>query len=297
MRYLLLLLNAVCLLPACQAQPAPPDLPANADEQTLLWEISGNGLKKPSYLFGTFHLMCRGDIRISPSLRTALGYADEVYMEMDMDDPAVLLGGLLLMRMKDGRKLRDLYTETEYQRLLQYFTDTLHAPMGMLESTKPYFLLMLLYPKMMPCKQVSGMEEELVKMAKAAGKPISGLETIEFQASVFDSIPYAVQARELLKSIDSLPQYAAYFDTMQQLYKDQQLDALEAMLQRSEAGMAEYQPLLLDQRNERWVQQLKQKMVQKSLFTAVGAGHLMGENGLIRLLRKENYRLRPLLHR
>ncbi len=294
MRNTLFLLSLLCLLQACKAQPAVPVLAVNNDGNTLLWEVSGNGLSKPSYLFGTFHLMCRGDIRFSAPLRSAFGYADEIYMEMDMDDPSVLLGGLLMMGMKGGKTLKDLYTKEEYQKVYSFFKDSLRAPISLLERTKPYFLLALLYPRMMPCKQVSGVEEELVKLAKAQGKKISGLETIEFQSSVFDSIPYEVQARELLKNIDSLPVYTAYFDTMTRYYKQQQLSTLEGQFSRSEFGLEEYMPLLLDQRNERWVDSLRARMPRQSLFVAVGAGHLVGEKGLVSLLKKQGFTVRPL---
>ncbi len=296
MRNCFVLISLLMLLQACKAQPAPPVLTAKNDGNTLLWEVSGNGLSKPTYLFGTFHLMCRSDIRFSPALRAAFGYADEVYMEMDMDDPSVLLGGLLMMGMKGGKTLKDLYTADEYRKVYSFYKDTLRAPISMLERTKPYFLLALLYPRMMKCKQVSGVEEELVKMAKGQDKKISGLETIEFQASVFDSIPYEVQARELLKNIDSLQVYAAYFDTMMRQYQQQQLASLEQQFGRSEYGLEAYMPLLLDQRNARWVDRLRAFMPGKSLFVAVGAGHLVGEKGLVNLLKKQGFTLRPILN-
>ena len=68
------------------AQPGAANLKTNADDNTLLWEVSGNGLTKPSYLFGTFHLLCRDDIRFSDALKQGVQNAAEVYLELDMDD-------------------------------------------------------------------------------------------------------------------------------------------------------------------------------------------------------------------
>ena len=196
-----------------------------------------------------------------------------------------------------GKKLKDFYTEEEYNKLNNFFKDSLHTSLSFLQSTKPYFLVAMLYPKMMPCKTVSGVEEELMKLAKANQKQINGLETMQFQASVFDSIPYEEQAKELLKSIDSLNEYAKYFDTMVQVYKSQQLGAMQDLFNKSEFGMEEHQDLLLDNRNKNWVTQLKTIMQKQPVFVAVGAGHLVGENGLIALLKKEGYKLRPLLNK
>ena len=282
---------------SCKAQPAQVSLKANNDNNSLLWEVSGNGLKKNSYLFGTFHLLCKSDINFSSQLKAATGNADKIYMELDMDDPSVLMGGLLMMNMKEGKKLKDFYTEAEYNKLSNYFKDSLHVPVSFLQNTKPYFLVAMLYPKMMPCKTVSGVEEELMKLAKTQQKEIKGLETMEFQAAVFDSIPYSEQAKELLKSIDSMTVYKKYFDTMVNVYKSQQLEKIERLFSQSEFGMEEHQDILLDDRNKNWVGQLKTIMQKESVFVAVGAGHLVGNKGLIALLKKEGYTVRPLLNR
>jgi uncharacterized protein YbaP (TraB family) len=115
-----------------------------------------------------------------------------------------------------------------------------------------------------------------------------------FQASVFDSIPYQDQAKELLKSIDSLEAYKKYFAKMVQVYKQQELKKIEVLFNDNEFGMQDNQDILLDKRNSNWVTKLKEIMRNESVFIAVGAGHLVGEKGLISLLRKAGYKVRPL---
>ena len=290
------LIFTVFFLQSCLAQPVEK-IPTNKDENTLLWEISGNHLSKPTYLFGTFHLMCKEDIKFSSELKTAIKNAEEVYFEMDLDDPSNTLGALFFMNMKDGKALKDFYTETEYTRLKFFFEDSLNMPLTMFEHMKPNFLEAFLYPKMMPCKKMSGVEEELMKIAKEQKQEIKGFETIQFQASVFDSIPYTSQAKDLLKTIDNLEMYKKYFDTMLTVYKTQQLAAMETMFTKSEFGMEENQDILLDNRNKNWVEQLNKILPEKNIFMAVGAGHLVGEKGLIALLRKAGYTLRPLVNK
>ena len=279
---------------SCNGQPNTDQLQTNKDENTLLWEISGKGISEHSYLFGTFHLMCKADIQFSSALRSALVKAKELYLEVDLSDPANILGALLLLNMKDGKKLSDLYTIEEYRRVERFFKDSLKSSLTMFQSMKPSFLEAMLYPKMMPCKTISGVEQELMEMAKANKKKIRGLETMAFQAAVFDSIPYIDQAKELLKSIDSIEMYRSYFDTMVQVYKSQQLTSIESLFSKSEFGLEENRGILLDNRNKNWVEQLKTIMKKQPVFIAVGAGHLVGEMGLIALLRKEGYMLRPL---
>jgi uncharacterized protein YbaP (TraB family) len=293
MKHLIIVVIIFFLFVGCKAQ-TQKKLIKNKNDNTLLWQVSGNGIKNPSYLFGTFHLLCKEDIHFSEQLKVAIKRSSTIYMEMDMDDPSTMLSGMLYMNMKDGKKLEDLYSPEEYERLQNYFSDTLKMPLMLLEKAKPYFLVALLYPRMMNCETPAGVEEELMNIAKESKKEIKGLETMQFQASVFDSIPYEWQAKELLKSIDSFSVYKDEFDKMLALYKTQQLDSMESMIDKSEFGADKYGDLLLTDRNKNWVKQLKTIMKSESVFVAVGAGHLLGNTGLINLLKKAGYKVEPL---
>lgn len=278
----------------CKGQT--PQLKVNQDDNTLLWEVSGNGLSKPSYLFGTFHLLCKDDIHFSEQLKKAMQNSDTVYMELKMDDPSVLLGGLLYMNMKGDTTLKTLYSDADYKKIETYFNDSLHTPLLLLQKMKPNLLVALLYPKMMDCGNPASIEEELLKMAKGYKKEIKGLETVQFQASVFDSIPYSVQAKELMNNIDSFSTYKKQFDTMVSLYKKQQLQSLDT-LSANDKDTKDYEDILLNNRNKNWVSQLSILMKKESLLVAVGAGHLPGKHGLISLLREKGYTVKPLENR
>ena len=289
------LVTAFCAaIAGCQAQPVLKSAP---DNNSLLWEISGNGLSKPSYLFGTFHLMCKDDIHFSEPLKQALSNATELYLELDMDDPSSTLGAIFFMNMKNDKTLADVMSARDYKTLETFFKDSLHSSLAMMQHMKPFFLEALLYPKMMPCKNISGVEEGLMEIAKAEKKEIKGLETVAFQASVFDSIPYEDQAKELIKTIDSLAENKTKFRQMDKMYRDQRLDSLASLMNEEESGIAANRELLLDKRNRNWVGQLGSIMLKNNVFVAVGAGHLVGESGVIALLQKKGYKVRPLLNK
>ena len=296
MKYAIIILLYCFGVAGCHAQQ-DHSFVKQKNNNTLLWQISGKGLQHPSFLFGTFHLLCKDDIHFSEPLKEAVKQSDEMYMELDMDDPSTLLGGMLYMNMKDGKKLSDLYTPEEYKKLQTYFNDSLNTPMMLFQRAKPYFLVALIYPKMMNCGSPAGVEEELLKIAKEDKKEIKGLETMQFQASVFDSIPYEWQAKELLKNIDSFSVYKNEFDEMVHLYKNQELDSMQSMVGASEFGSDKYEDLSLNDRNKKCVKELNEIMKRESVFVAVGAGHLSGDNGLINLLKKEGYDVEPLLNK
>ncbi|MBS1511947.1 MAG: TraB/GumN family protein [Bacteroidetes bacterium] len=288
------LLWAILFCSSCTAQNSRTAFATNSNNNTLLWEITGKQLTHASYLFGTFHIICKEDIPFGPQLKKAVANVQEVYMELDMDDPNTTLGAIRLMKMRGDTSLRDLFTDAEYQRINSFFTDTLKMPIILFQKMKPFFLEALLYPQMLPCKATSGVEEALMQLAKENKKELKGLETMEFQASVFDSIPYKEQAKELLKSIDSLDVSKKYFAKMVNVYKKQELDSMETMFNDDQFGLGDNEDILLDQRNKNWIQQLNTIMKNESVFVAVGAGHLVGPSGLIALLRKEGYTVRPL---
>lgn len=296
MKYPYILCLLFCAYTA-NAQTASKELIINADDNTLLWEISGKGLAKPSYLLGTFHLLCKQDIQFSNACRQAISNSSQIYFELDIDDPATLLGGLMLMNMKDGKKLEDLFNADDYKRVSVYFKDSLKTPVSLFKNIKPYFLMAMLYPKMMPCQSVSGVEEGVMAVAKENNKEINGLETMAFQASIFDSIPYEQQAKELLNTIDSMDKSKDYFALMNKAYLQQDMTAIKELMFDTEFGMQDNQDILLDNRNRDWVKKLNVIMKKEPVFTAVGTGHLIGDNGLIQLLRNEGYKVRPIKNR
>lgn len=291
MRYFLLVSLWVTLF-SCKAQKNSV-IKIASDNNTLLWKITGKNIKAESYLYGTFHLLCKDDIVFSKSVTPAIKESDQVYFEMDLDDPATLLGGIFFMNMKDS-SLSQLLTPAEYAKLTSFFKDSLRMPLKSFEKMKPAMLEAFLYPKLLACKNTSGVEQELMKIAKANKKEILGFETIQQQSGVFDSIPYRVQAKSLYHTVDSLQEYKKEFAKLVQEYKQQHLSALMDNSENDLYSMSEYLPLLLDNRNENWVEQLKKILPQKTIFMAVGAGHLSGKKGLINLLREAGYTVQPV---
>ena len=287
------IIAAALIFNGCTAKMTKP-LPQNKDNNTLLWEIRGNSLKKPSYLFGTFHLLCKEDIRFSGNLLQGLNNAEEVYFEMDLDDPANTLGAMFFLNMKEGKTLKALYAAEDYERLRSFFSDSLKMNLGLFGKMKPMLLEALLYPRMMPCKNPSGVEMELMGIAKKAKKEIKGFESIEFQSSVFDSIPYEVQAKALLKDIDSTERSRLLFNKMVSIYKDQQTDQLSQLMNDSSFNEGMNNDVMLTNRNKNWVKQLGPILKEKSVFIGVGAAHLLGKDGLISLLRNTGYTVKPV---
>lgn len=271
---------------------------SGTENNTLLWKISGNGLEKPSYLFGTIHMLCANDAVLSKNMKNIIKDCDEVFFEVDMDNLFEMVGAMGKMKMIGDTTLKDLLSLEEYEKVKAYFeAKGSMLPFSMLETYKPMLAASTLQEGSLPCDKTAMMEQVIMAEAKLYKKKIKGMETMSYQAGVLDSIPYKLQAEQLLSYIESAGKDSKEDRQMEEMFKaynNQDLQKLEELMVATDAGMAGFTDILLYHRNQNWVQKLKILLPEKSILVAVGAGHLPGEKGVINLLRKEGYKLTPV---
>lgn len=266
----------------------------------LLWKIEGKEFVQPSYLFGTIHVIDKEDFFWPKGLLQAVDQSKKMVFEIDMDDMNNMGAQLQMMSkmiMKDGVTLSDLLNDEEY-KVVDAFFKKQGMPLALFEKIKPAFLTVIasmdMDPNALKNGAIKSYEMELAEIANDKKMKTGGLETMEYQMSMFDSIPYEIQAKELVKSIQESSEGSDELEMLTKLYKEQNLMAMDSMFQ-SEEVMGDTE-LLLDNRNRNWIPlMIKEGNVQPTLF-AVGAGHLTGKNGVISLLRNEGYTLTPISH-
>lgn len=259
----------------------------NGGTRGLLWQVSGNGLEKPSYLYGTVHIICASDFKISNQLKTSLNNAEKLFLEVDMDDPAMNMKMLQLSLLKD-KKLSDFFSEADYNRLNAFFKDSIGMPLALLNTMKPFVLFSMLTLKTVPCQTQESYEMTLVKMAKEQNKEVLGLETIEDQMKVFDDMADSTQAQMLMRYVDEFQKQKDEFKAMIDLYKAEDLDGLYRQIMAS-PDMNGAEDILLFNRNNSWIPVIEKAMKEGPTLFAVGAGHLAGNKGIIQLLRDRGY--------
>lgn len=262
-------------------------------EPALLWEISGKGLTHKSYLFGTIHMIPSKDFYLSPKLDEAFGKSSKVVFEIDlkkMEDIASILPLMMKSFMPD-QKISDLVTEEEYQLIEKYFEDK-GLPMVLLERVKPMFLYALLSGDMF--SEATSYELQLWEKAQIQNKKTDGLETAEFQMSIFDSIPYPVQAKLLVQSIKDNQQTGKEYERMIELYKNEEIQKLYDLIVNETQDFESFNDIMVFQRNKNWIPKIEKMIAEESVFFAVGAGHLAGKEGVIHLLKNQGYTLKPL---
>ena len=291
----------------------------NIEANSLLWKIEGKKIKKPSYLFGTIHMIPAEDFFWPSNTEEAIADCNRLTLEIDManmeDNMAAQMSMMMNIFMKNGMTLPNLLSEEDYLLVKSHFENgNLPIPQMMLDKIKPMFLSMMVSEEFdfLGGGMLGGAEEEdteeetgiksyemeFMKIAEKKEMETAGLESIEYQMSIFDSIPYKAQAKMLVEAVhaeqDTTNNMSTQMDDMISIYKAQDLKALYSLLGKDEFGLEEFEDVLLNQRNRNWIPIMKEQIKEMPTFFAVGAGHLGGPSGVLALLRAEGYNLTPI---
>ncbi|HKK38377.1 MAG TPA: TraB/GumN family protein [Cryomorphaceae bacterium] len=260
---------------------------------SLLWKVEKEGIE-PSYIFGTIHVLPQSEFELEEKVKTAMDASEELVLEIDMTDPALQTKMFQTMAMQDGMTLDKLLTEEEYEKLSEKLKSIPGAPpIAMVNGFKPFMVATMMLSEYVG-SQPASFEMTLISMASKREMPISGLETIESQMAIFDSIPYEDQADDLMDMVEEGDEMKALFSDMIAQYKAEEINALYETTEEYTDSDDEMR-FLLHTRNANWAEALNDKLGEKTLFIAVGAAHLGGEEGVINLLKEQGYQLTPLM--
>lgn len=263
------------------------------NENALLYKISGNGITQPSYIFGTMHLSC--DVKLDDATRRALQETSQLYLELDLDDPALQTKMMQSMLMKNGEKISAMISAQDLKLLNKFTLSKLNVSAQAVDSYKPFFLISMFATTLFDCTPQS-LESELVKASQIQKEPIYGLESVEEQMSFFDQIPYQLQVEELMRSIKTeFKDDKTEMNMLTKAYFLKDLNEMQHLISNSKSKIAtEYEDLLLTNRNKNWLSQIERISKEKATFYGVGAAHLLGDNGMIQLLKRKGYNVQAI---
>lgn len=274
---------------------APLYLLAQGTPKTLLWRVHDLDLGRASYLYGTVHSMDARAFNFSDSMIAALGRADVVAGELDMDIASEQAVGLLhLILMPDGQRLEDLYRRKEWRVVEGALKEELGFQAVLAERMKPYFVIALLTGPGESMDREEMVDDAIMTMARANGQRVIGLETVEEQIAALDVLPLKQQAAMLLDHVERGGDGEEMNDLLN-AYAEQDLDRLMTIASEAEGMPPELERSLLVERNARMVQRMDSIMQGgESGFFAIGAAHLPKPTGLIALLRGKGYAVEPV---
>lgn len=262
---------------------------------SLLWQISGNGLSKPSYLYGTIHVISQDDYFLGKNVKQKLLKSEELIMEIDLKEMNLdALAALSIL--PDGKLIKDYMSDTDYNTLQSFMEDSIGIKKYTFENAygrlKPFYIEQLIFFKYLGQEKES-YEENFKKIAEQKNIPISGLETYDEQLKFLEEIPLVDQLKSMVKTIKNYTEETNKLGQLVINYKAQNLTALAKNLDEDEEDQT-LKIKLLDKRNNNWIPKIKSTVQNKTCFIAIGTGHLVGENGLINLLKKQGYTVEPI---
>jgi len=264
------------------------------NSNNLLWQISGENLETPSYIFGTMHMMPKKDFFYPNRFKEKFNSCEVLVMEIDLD---ISLKEQLALAPKimypNGGTLKDYMQEEDYNKYRIFYIDSMDFSKKKLtkyEKIRPFFAYSLILKKLLPGKMVL-YEPKLSKMAKKRKMEIYGLETLDFQMSMVDDIPIEEQVEMFLipEEASKTNNVVTEFYKTVEIYHKQDIDGMAEMTEEEAGENEKFIKAFLTDRNKDWIPKIEKLIANKPTFIAVGAAHLGGDLGVLNLLREAGY--------
>lgn len=287
-------------------------LACTAAQSQLLYRISGKDLKHPSYIVGTYHLAPASFADSIPGLRESFAATEQVYGEVDMLEtlkPENAAKMQEAMMLPEGTTLSTLLTKEQMERLNALMRELMGVDMTneavaeQLDKLPPTVLetqlTLLVYMKnIQGLNPADLIDTYFQREAMKNGKAVRGFETADFQMEVLYGAPMEKQVEDLMCFVDNFKEGAELAEFITAAYFAQDLERLEELnleeQQGACAGNPEDNDKLLYDRNVNWVKAMPAIMREQPTFFAVGAFHLCGERGVLRMLEAEGYKIEPV---
>lgn len=259
-------------------------------DKSILWEISGNGLKESSYLLGTFHLVCKADLHVANKVLTAIEVVDQIALEVNLADVRELMS--IQELMVSPTALSDQLTVEEQVAFRNLLKDKYAIDLEVVDHLPPVLVMGMLAMKEISC-EVTGYDMEILQVGLSKNKHFIGLERFKDQIELTNQI---YTAKEILTQLKEKDSEEASFDSMVTAFNQEDIETLYNIAIDPKSLSKEGKTILLDNRNRAWIEKMIDLMPKQRTLFAVGAGHLAGEVGVIALLREKGFTVQAILN-
>ena len=278
---------------------------ALAGHAQLLWKVSGNGLGRPSYIFGTYHMAPSSMIDRIAGIDQAIEACDVVVGEVEKDS---LMSSEVQARMAKAMMapsdstLDKLLSPKGYaivEKVFNKYFGTMGVKLSQMKNLKPSAISTQMQAmqaiKYFPNFNANDLIDVAVQArANDEGRPSIGLESVQEQIDLLFNGPLTEQAQGLLEACKQDEFFQAQSVALADAYMAQDLNKLFAVMTDATKGDSEeIMEMLIYKRNRNWAQKLNVMMPERAMLVCVGAGHLPGDKGLLQLLRNMGYTVEP----
>ncbi|HPW67440.1 MAG TPA: TraB/GumN family protein [Salinivirgaceae bacterium] len=282
----------VFVLNSCKNAGTSKQTDKSNPNNSILWEISGNGLEHKSHLYGTIHIQDKRVFQYGKTVEDILKNTSIIAVEIELDkiEP---MSAMQAMMMKDST-LDQLLSPDEYALLEEKYTEITGTSLATAQQMKPFFLSANIILSLIPKDFPVALDMHLIQYGRKENKRVVGLETFTEQMELIDMLSYSEQARMLLESLTDTIDIADILDNMLNAYLNMEADSLMVLI-KDPSLPEQFAKAMISKRNHIMADRLEPLLKEGSVFCAVGAGHLFGEEGVIDLLKAKGYTLKPIL--
>ncbi len=259
------------------------------DDKTLLWEISGNGIKTPSYLYGTIHIQNARVFAYDTVVAQVFNASDAYAMELNMDE--MNMTDMMNFMMME-KPIDSFITPGQFRTIDSLLQKRMKVSLTSQRNYKPFFIYSELMVSSEKKDKAVALDLDFFMKAKKAKKKVIGIEKFEEQFAAVDMISIEEQVALLLAMTKEEAS-----DSLYNLLVDTYLEGdLEKMIELSaDTSMPEnFEKAFLTDRNIKMANRIAAISKEQVTFNAVGAAHLGGKDGVIALLRKNGYTVKPI---
>ncbi len=259
-------------------------------KQSLLWEISGKEMVAESYLFGTMHVRDNRAFRNIAFLEECIHNCSAFAAEFDLKDTdhQQLQQATTL---PNGSSIEDYLNPRVYKKLEKLLLKETGHQLEHLKYSSPILLFNLISESQFQEDNPVALDNALYNIAQEADKNLMGLETFEEQMNVFSKVDLKDQCRSLKKMATHFISFKREIKKTSELYIQ---GDLQKLLKKSKQSIGGMRKVLLYDRNVIMAERFEAFSKEQSLFAAIGAGHLGGKKGVLRLLKKRGYTIKPV---
>lgn len=256
---------------------------------SLLWSLERAGAPS-SYLLGTMHVRDERVFRWLPQLRALLACCDLLALEFDLGElPGPGLEASLLL--PPGKSLDQLVSGRKYRKLRRILRKAFGLNLDAFRALHPMLLKQAIDAAILREDMPHTLDEALYRSALELDLPVAGLESYARQLELLRRLPVEEQVADLLRLGSQVSRYRRQIHQLARLYEQRRLRDLYRAVRR---GAGKHRRLLIDRRNEAMAGGLAELASGRRVFAAVGAGHLPGHQGMLRLLKHRGFRVRAV---
>ncbi len=260
------------------------------NKNSLIWKIEGKNIST-SYLIGTMHVKDAMAFGRLEDMKYAIGICDVFAIEFNLEEANHNMSASG-MDLPEGQTLELLLGTKKFNKMKKSIQKSFGFDIAFFNHSKPILLSNIITEKILSDDMQSSLDETLWLYAKEKEKVTLGVETFQEQLDILDQIPLEYQIKQLKEIAKNVSKFRKEIISMAKLFEKEDISKLYKKVKKSSGALRK---IMLYDRNINMADRMAKMMEENTSCFAIGAGHLSGKKGVIKLLKDKGLKVKPVL--